>query len=105
MQQYLDNKQRQSFLFTNNLIISQNTIKLPFSSHSDTVFVHSLLLYKSTNTWKFVHKSEADHYCPKSIFHSKIKTGNIWRNYGLWQVAVRCFWFLYVCYYFLPGSG
>lgn len=43
MQKYLDNKQSQYCLITNNQVVSQNAIKLPSLPHSDTALIHSFL--------------------------------------------------------------
>lgn len=45
MQKYLDNKQSQYCLITNNQVLSQNAIKLPSLPHSDTVLIQSFLYF------------------------------------------------------------
>lgn len=45
MQKYLDNKQSQYCLITNNQVLSHNAIKLPSLSYSDTVLIHNFLYF------------------------------------------------------------
>lgn len=89
---YLDNKQRFVYLQTTNF-----SLKTPYDSpHSHILILYSFTLLFTAQEHR--HPEVCTQIwgrtiCPKTFFQPNIITGNIWRNYALWQIAVGCFAF------------